>query len=75
MLIFDGYGAHTMVKSTLDYLVANRIHAVCMPAHTSQFLQPLNVACSMESQNGTVFSFYCCGLSKQNGIKYRYKNK
>ena len=45
VLIFDGYGAHTMVKSTLDYLVANRIHAVCMPSHTSQFLQPLNVSC------------------------------
>ena len=45
VLIFDGYGAHTMVKSTLDYLVENRIHAVCMPSHTSQFLQPLDVSC------------------------------
>jgi len=32
VLIFDGYGAHTMVKSTLDYLVANRIYACCMYA-------------------------------------------
>ena len=45
VLVFDGYGAHTMVKSTLDYLVAHRIHAVCMPSHTSQFLQPLDVSC------------------------------
>ena len=45
LLVFDGYGAHTMVKSTLDYLVENKVHAVCMPSHTSQFLQPLDVSC------------------------------
>jgi hypothetical protein len=34
-----------MVPSTLDILVAHKIHAICMPSHTSQFLQPLDVAC------------------------------
>ena len=45
LLVFDGYGSHTMVPSTLDILVAHRVHAICMPSHTSQFLQPLDVAC------------------------------
>jgi len=34
-----------LVKSTLDYLVENKVHAVCMPSHTSQFLQPLDISC------------------------------
>ena len=45
LLIFDGYGPHTMVYSTVKLLHDNRIHAVCMPSHTSQILQPLDVSC------------------------------
>ena len=35
LLIMDGYGSHTMVPSVLDYLVDHKIHAICMPSHTS----------------------------------------
>ena len=45
LLILDGYGSHTMVPSVLDYLVANQIHAICMPSHSSEFLQPLDISC------------------------------
>ena len=45
LLILNGYGSHTMVPSVLDYLVANQIHAICMPSHSSEFLQPLDISC------------------------------
>ena len=45
LLCFDGYGPHTMVQSTVEFLFQHRIHAVCMPSHTSQVLQPLDVTC------------------------------
>ena len=45
LLIMDGYGSHTMVPSVLDYLFENKIHAICMPSHSSEFLQPLDVSC------------------------------
>ena len=45
LLVLDGYGSHTMVPSVLDFLVANKIHAICMPSHSSEFLQPLDISC------------------------------
>ena len=44
LLVFDGYGSHTMVPLTLGILVANRIQAICMPVHASHFLQPFDEA-------------------------------
>lgn len=45
LLVLDGYGPHTMVPSVVDLLHEHSFHAVCMPSHTSQILQPLDVAC------------------------------
>lgn len=45
LLVLDGYGPHTMMPEVLDYLFEHRIHSVCLPSHTSQILQPLDVSC------------------------------
>ena len=44
LLILDGYGTHTMSYETLQVLVNNKTHAICMPSHISSMLQSLDVA-------------------------------
>jgi hypothetical protein len=44
LLIFDGYGSH--VTPEFDkYCLDHSIIVLCMPAHSSHLLQPLDVAC------------------------------
>ena len=45
LLIMDGYGSHTMCPSILNLFKERNVHCVCMPSHTSQALQPLDVSC------------------------------
>jgi hypothetical protein len=44
LLIFDGHESHHSVEFQ-DLYKQNRILALCMPAHASHILQPLNVSC------------------------------
>lgn len=44
LLIFDGHGSHQTAEFR-DFCVQNCILTLCMPAHTSHILQPLDVSC------------------------------
>jgi hypothetical protein len=44
LLILDGHGSHATPQFD-QYCTANRIITLCMPAHTSHLLQPLDVSC------------------------------
>jgi hypothetical protein len=43
-LIFDGHGSHS-TSEFRDFCLQNCILTLCMPAHTSHILQPLDVSC------------------------------
>lgn len=42
LLIFDGHNSH-LSKAVVDLAVTNNIELLCLPAHTSSVLQPLDV--------------------------------
>ncbi|CAH1989114.1 unnamed protein product [Acanthoscelides obtectus] len=42
MLILDGHSSHCSSVETLEYASENEIIFVCLPSHTTQFLQPLD---------------------------------
>jgi hypothetical protein len=44
LLIFDGHGSHHTAQFK-DFCLQNKILTLCMPAHTSHILQPLDVSC------------------------------
>ncbi|RAR04965.1 plasma membrane calcium-transporting atpase 2 [Stemphylium lycopersici] len=44
LLILDGYSSHATPEFD-QYCTENKIITLCMPAHTSYLLQPLNVSC------------------------------
>ena len=44
LLILDGHGSHHSAEFH-EYCKANNIIALCMPPHSSHFLQPLDVGC------------------------------
>jgi hypothetical protein len=44
LLIFDGHGSHQTAEFR-DFCLQNYILTLCMPAHTSHILQPLDVSC------------------------------
>lgn len=44
LLILDGHGSHTTAQFEL-YCQENNIVTLCMPAHSSHLLQPLDVGC------------------------------
>ena len=44
LLIVDGHSSHATPEFDL-YCTQNRIITLCMPAHTSHLLQPLDVGC------------------------------
>jgi len=43
LLILDGHGSHVDIDM-IDLLVENDIHLFCLPPHTTNILQPLDVA-------------------------------
>ena len=43
LLILDGHGSHLDIKM-IDLLVENGIHLYCLPPHTTNILQPLDIA-------------------------------
>ena len=43
LLIFDGHSSH-ISPQVVDLAVQNNIELLCLPAHTSSILQPLDVA-------------------------------
>jgi hypothetical protein len=45
LLVVDGYGSHTLCPEVLRLFIERNIHCICMPSHTSQALQPLDVTC------------------------------
>jgi hypothetical protein len=44
LLIFDGHGSH-MTTRFREFCLQNHILTLCMPAHSSHILQPLDVSC------------------------------
>ena len=44
LLILDGHGSHHAIEFE-DYCQKNNIITLCMPPHSSHFLQPLDVGC------------------------------
>jgi hypothetical protein len=44
LLILDGHSSHATLEFD-QYCMANNIITLCMPAHTSHLLQPLDVSC------------------------------
>jgi hypothetical protein len=44
LLILDGHGSHSTPEFD-QYCIDNKIITLCMPAHSSHLLQPLDVAC------------------------------
>jgi hypothetical protein len=44
LLIFDGHGSHS-TSEFRDFCLQNCILTLCMPAHTSHILQPLDISC------------------------------
>ncbi|KAF4546842.1 Hypothetical protein D9617_195g075130 [Elsinoe fawcettii] len=44
LLIFDGHGSHMTAKFK-EFCLQNNILTLCMPAHSSHILQPLDVSC------------------------------
>ena len=44
LLIFDGHGSHQTAEFR-EFCLQNCILTLCMPAHTSHILQPLDVSC------------------------------
>jgi hypothetical protein len=44
LLILDGYGSHLTLEFE-NYCNENKILTLCMPAHTSHLLQPLDMGC------------------------------
>lgn len=42
LLILDGYGSHLDIDM-IDFLAENQIHLFCLPPHTTNILQPLDV--------------------------------
>ena len=53
LLIYNGHKSHVNIAIT-DWATTNNIHLFLLPAHTSHFLQPLDVACF--GPLGTLFS-------------------
>ena len=43
LLIFDGHSSHISVELVQEAR-ANNVHLLCLPAHTTHLLQPLDVA-------------------------------
>jgi hypothetical protein len=44
LLVLDGHGSHATPEFD-QYCTENKIITLCIPAHTSHLLQPLNVSC------------------------------
>ena len=44
LLILNGHGSHATPKFN-QYCIENKIISLCIPAHTSYLLQPLNIGC------------------------------
>ena len=42
VLMLDGHASHVKSISVLDYAIGNQITMVCLPPHTTHFLQPLD---------------------------------
>ncbi|RPB08977.1 CENP-B protein, partial [Morchella conica CCBAS932] len=42
LLIFDGFESH-LLPETIEYCLDTKIITLCLPAHTSHVLQPLDV--------------------------------
>ncbi|RPB05469.1 CENP-B protein, partial [Choiromyces venosus 120613-1] len=43
MLVLDGHSSHVNNIQFIEYYIAKNIHLICLPAHTTHILQPLDV--------------------------------
>jgi hypothetical protein len=60
LLVLDGHSSH-LTPEFEEYCSSHNIITVCMPAHASHHLQPLDVACfsSLKHAYGTQISTWC----------------
>ena len=65
LLIYDGHKSHVNIDIS-DWAIANNIKLFVLPAHTSHFLQPLDVACF-----GPLESFF---TSRKHRLMKNHKN-
>lgn len=42
LLLLDGHGSHTNSPDILEIALANDVHFLCLPSHTTHYLQPLD---------------------------------
>ena len=50
LLIQDGHASHMSI-GLIELARANDVHLLCLPAHTTHILQPLDVLSKLSSQN------------------------
>jgi hypothetical protein len=64
LFIFDGYGSH-LSERLHQLAMANNIHILCLPPHTTHCLQPLNVG--IFGLLGNAFSRCCDEVLQETG--------
>ena len=63
LLIQDGHGSHVSIE-LIELARAHNIHLLCLPAHTTHVLQPLNVAVFKSFKSH--FAKTCCKYMSNN---------
>ncbi|XP_071476076.1 uncharacterized protein [Diadema antillarum] len=74
ILIIDGHASHVRSTAVLEYCIANEIILVCLPSHSTKYLQPLDrsVYKSLKSNFQTVTNLFKRRNPQQNITKHRF---
>ena len=74
VLIIDGHSSHVKSTTVLDYCMPNNIILVCLPGHTTQYLQPLDRAVykSLKCNFQTVTNLFKRRNPEMSITKYRF---
>ena len=74
LLIIDGHSSHVKSTTILEYCIANDIILVCLPSHTTKYLQPLDrsVYKSLKSNFQNVTNLFKRRNPELSITKYRF---
>ena len=74
LLIIDGHASHVKSTEILKYCISNDIILLCLPAHTTKYLQPLDrsVYKSLKSNFQTVTNLFKRRNPELSITKYRF---
>ena len=74
LLIIDGHTSHVKSVAVLEYCIANDVILVCLPGHTTKYLQPLDrsVFKSLKSNWHIATNLYMRQNPGGNITKYRF---